>query len=337
MSRKDAINSLFLGKTGAASSGKASPARDPERVRSGAIGAMGVSLKELTQGAREAAKLQEQLNSGEHVVLLSPDQIDSSPIADRLPADNDPSYQALRDSIEANGQQIPILVRPSPTAEGRYQVAYGRRRLRVAAELGREVRAIIQALTDAELVVAQGRENLDRSDLSFIERALFAKHLEDAGYERSVLIAALSVDKSDLSRYISIARRVPEVLARQIGPAPKVGRARWVQLVDALAKTKFEERVDRIVQTDEFARADSDARFALVLKSLLPPTKRQAKVHAWNTPNGKEGARLLRQGNKTSITFDERHAPEFATFIAERLDGLYEEFTTTKESDQPKT
>src|SRR5690606_16907976 len=162
MSRKDAINSLFLGKTGAASSGKASPARDPERVRSGAIGAMGVSLKELTQGAREAAKLQEQLNSGEHVVLLSPDQIDSSPIADRLPADNDPSYQALRDSIEANGQQIPILVRPSPTAEGRYQVAYGRRRLRVAAELGREVRAIIQALTDAELVVAQGRENLDR-------------------------------------------------------------------------------------------------------------------------------------------------------------------------------
>src|SRR5690606_36074597 len=117
MSRKDAINSLFLGKTGAASSGKASPARDPERVRSGAIGAMGVSLKELTQGAREAAKLQEQLNSGEHVVLLSPDQIDSSPIADRLPADNDPSYQALRDSIEANGQQIPILVRPSPTAQ----------------------------------------------------------------------------------------------------------------------------------------------------------------------------------------------------------------------------
>src|SRR5690606_40954557 len=72
MSRKDAINSLFLGKTGPASTGKASPARDPERVRSRAIGAMGVSLKELTQGAREAAKLQEQLSSGEHVVSLSP-------------------------------------------------------------------------------------------------------------------------------------------------------------------------------------------------------------------------------------------------------------------------
>lgn len=336
MSRKDAINSLFLGKTGTASSGKASPARDPERVRSGAIGAMGVSLQELTQGARAAAKLQEQLSSGEHVVSLSPDQIDASPIADRLPAENDPSYQSLRDSIEANGQQIPILVRPSPTSEGRYQVAYGRRRLRVAAELGREVKAIVQTLTDAELVIAQGRENLDRSDLSFIERALFAKHLEDAGYERSVLISALSIDKADLSRYIAIARRIPEVLARQIGPAPKIGRARWVQLADALAKTKIAEAVDRAVQTDEFRRASSDARFALVLKALLPSTKRQPKVHAWSTPSGKQGARLLRQGDKTSITFDERHAPEFATFIAERLDGLYEEFTKMKEIDQPK-
>ena len=50
MSRKDALNSLFLGKPTQAPAG-VSPAKHPDRVRSGAIGAMGTSLQELTQGA----------------------------------------------------------------------------------------------------------------------------------------------------------------------------------------------------------------------------------------------------------------------------------------------
>ena len=104
------------------------------------------------------------------------------------------------------------------------------------------MKAIVRQLTDEEVVVAQGRENLDRADLSFIERALFARRLEDSGYERSVIMAALSTDKSDLSRYIAIARRVPEELARQIGPAMKAGRARWAALVEALARSFSFER-----------------------------------------------------------------------------------------------
>ena len=40
------------------------------------------------------------------------------------------------------------------------------------------MRAIIQALTDAELVIAQGKENAERRNLSFIERALFAANLD---------------------------------------------------------------------------------------------------------------------------------------------------------------
>jgi ParB family chromosome partitioning protein len=237
MSRKDAINSLFLSKP-AQSASPTSPARSPERVRSSAVGAMGNSLQELTQGARAAAKLHEQLLAGDHVVSLDTSLIDPSPIADRLQAELDPGFDLLVASIEESGQQVPILVRPNPSIDGRYQIAYGRRRLRALAQLGRPVKAIVRELSDDELVVAQGRENLDRADLSFIEKALFAKRLEDAGYDRSVIMAALSTDKSDLSRYIAIARRVPEELARQIGPAAKAGRARWSALVEALARRK---------------------------------------------------------------------------------------------------
>ena len=46
------------------------------------------------------------------------------------------------------------------------------------------VRAVVRTLSDAELVIAQGKENNERRDLSFIERALFAAHLEHRKFER---------------------------------------------------------------------------------------------------------------------------------------------------------
>ena len=335
MSRKDALNSLFLGKP-AQTPSSASPAKHPERVRSSAIGAMGTSLQELTQGARAAAKLHEQLLAGDHVVGLDPSSIDPSPIADRLPADLDPGFDQLVASIEQYGQQVPILVRPSPSSEGRYQIAYGRRRLRALIKLGQQVKAIVRDLSDDEVVVAQGRENLDRADLSFIEKALFAKRLEDAGYERSVIMAALSTDKADLSRYIAIGRRIPEELARQIGPAAKAGRARWSALVDALEKPKASAKVDEAIAWDRFRAADSDTRFTLVFNAIATSTERPAKGEAWSTPEGRRAARIERRGTQTAITFDEKRVPEFAAFVAARLNALYTEFANEQGGEKPQ-
>lgn len=333
MSRKDAINSLFLKKV-EGSTPQQSPARDPERVRTGAIGAMGTSLHQLTQGARAAAKLQEQLSAGDHVVEIDPGLIDASPIADRLPNADDPAFFQLRQSISEHGQQVPILVRPSPGREGRYQIAYGRRRLRAVEELGREVKAIVRALSDEDLVIAQGRENLDRADLSFIEKALFAKHLEEAGYERQIIMAALSTDKADLSRYIAVARRIPEVLARQIGPAFKVGRSRWIKLAEYLDRPDADEAIEAISHTDRFRQASSDERFSLVLDAISPPLKKPTKAQVWSGPQGKASARIVRQSGQTSITFDEKHVPQFATYVAGRLDALYKEFSQSKEEGE---
>jgi len=326
MSRKDALNSLFLGKPTATPAGSA-PTKPPvERVRSGAIGAMGTSLQELTQGARTAAKLHEQLLAGDHVVSIEAALIDASPLADRLPADLHPGLDQPVPGSGQKGLQVPYRVRPIPTAEGRYQIAYGRRRLRAMAQLGREVKAIVRELSDDELVVAQGRENLDRADLSFIEKALFAKRLEDAGYDRPVIMAALSTDKADLSRYIAIARRVPEELARQIGPAAKAGRARWSSLVEALAKPRASEKIEGLVTSDAFRAADSDKRFALVFDAATPGPDRHTKREGWSTPQGRRAAQIERRGTQTAITFDEKRVPEFAAFVAGRLDALYAEF-----------
>lgn len=159
MSRKDTVNTLFMRKPGATAPGSAVE-KSPERVRSGAIAAMGASLQEMTEGSRIAAKLQEQLASGSTVIDLDPVLIDSSAVSDRITIDIDPGFETLVESMRENGQQVPILVRPQPAAPGRFQIAYGRRRLKAAAHLGKPVRAIVQQLTDNELVIAQGKSTL---------------------------------------------------------------------------------------------------------------------------------------------------------------------------------
>lgn len=334
MSRKDAIDSLFLKKPIA--SEKPTTDKSASRVRTGAISAMGTSLQEMAEGAKTAARLQDQLASGEAVISLDPSTVEGSTIADRLPTPIDPKFDQLKASIEEHGQQIPILVRPHPEKGGRYQIAYGRRRLRAAADLGRSVSAIVRNLTDRELVVAQGRENLDRADLSYIEKALFALRLEDAGFDRATITAALSTDKSDISRYIAVARSIPEKLATQIGPASKAGRSRWVALVEGLAKPKAIDGVEAVLQSEQFLAADSDARFALIFdfatRRAIKPSK---KVKAWSTPKGKKAARIQQAAGRTALIFDEKLVPSFGEYVADQLDRLYVQFLETSGGGGP--
>jgi ParB family chromosome partitioning protein len=323
MSRRDTVNSIFMRKadTPAPSAGVE---KNPDRVRTGAVSAMGASLQEMTEAARAAARLQAQISSGFSVLEIDPADISNSSISDRIPVERDVDFDALVTSIAEHGQKVPILVRPDPEMEGHYQIAYGRRRLRAAAKLGLKVKAIVQNLSDNELVIAQGKENLDRQDLSFIEKALFAHRLEEAGYPRDVIIAALSTDKADLSRYISVARGVPQTVILAIGPAPKAGRARWLALVDAVSSSP--KKVEAIIEDDAFADLDSDQRLQRVLSKMAARGTKKAAGDIWKTRQGQKAAQIERSGNKTRITFDERMVPEFADYLTTRLDELFDEF-----------
>jgi ParB family chromosome partitioning protein len=286
----------------------------------------------MAENAKAAVRLQEQLAEGQVVISLDPSTVDGSAISDRLPVDVDPGFDQLVASIAENGQQVPILVRPHPEVDGRYQIAYGRRRLRAAQSLGQPVRAIVQALRDDELVIAQGRENLDRADLSFIERALFARRLDEAGFDRSTIVSALASDKADISRYISVARTIPESLAMKIGPAPKAGRARWVALAEGLNRSKAPEIVGATVTSEDFLKSGSDDRFSLVLKAVLPAPKASPKqVKTWISPSGKKAARVVREAGRLAVIFEEKQVPAFGAFVAARLDELYTEFLETAE------
>jgi ParB family transcriptional regulator, chromosome partitioning protein len=92
-------------------------------------------------------ELEKQLADSQAIVELDPANIQSSFVPDRMAASSE-DHDKLMASIRLTGQQVPILVRPHPSQEGHYQVAYGHRRLRAVTELGRKVRAVVRDLSD---------------------------------------------------------------------------------------------------------------------------------------------------------------------------------------------
>lgn len=285
----------------------------PPLSQSGAIGSVTRSIEALKNEAQEARALRHQIEAGQAVVEVEPSRIVSSMIADRL-AQGGESLQALLESIRESGQQVPVLLRPHPDGSDRYQVAYGHRRVLAARQLGRPVRAVIRALSDAELVVAQGQENSARTDLSFIERSLFAGRLENAGFDRSVIMAALAIDKTALSKLIAVARRVPEDIIESIGPAPKAGRDRWLQLADRLQGVGSPDRARGLLATFAEAGLTSDERFQRVFVRLAQ-TPEPAPTD-WIVPQ------VARERGKALEIED----GEFRAYLRDRLSDLYREF-----------
>jgi len=272
----------------------------------------------------EAQALRAAMATGAMIVELDPESVDAAFIRDRMAVDEGLEFEALKESIRAHGQTVPILVRPHPTAEGRYQAVYGHRRLRAAQALGRKARAVVRRLDDRELVLAQGIENSARRDLSFIERALFALALEGSGHDRPVIMAALSTEKTELSKMITTARALPEEIVRAIGPAPRAGRRRWMQLAELMKSREARRRVD--IALDRLGpEADTDARFVRALTAAIAPAPRPAPVTIRDA-GGAPLARVKRDGAATVLSFDEKTAPQFADFVAARLAALYEEF-----------
>lgn len=299
----------------------------PERATSGAVRAMGLALGSLRSGAEEAKALRETLAGGEHVVELDPALIEPAFLADRLsPAgEGDESFEALKASIAEGGQEVPILVRPHPdpakAKAGYYQAAYGHRRIAATRALGLKVRAVVRGLTDEALVLAQGKENSERRDLSFIERALFCRAMIERGFERRVAQAALGLHKTEMSRLLQVAETIPVHIAQAIGPAPRAGRPRWMDLAERLQ----ESEANRVKAQDEmalerFRAAASDERFTLMLARMTAKPSAKPEIEAIASPEGTRFGQIRRSKKSTAIEFGER---DFADYVAAELPALH--------------
>jgi ParB family transcriptional regulator, chromosome partitioning protein len=297
----------------------------------GAVGAMSRSLEKLSAQSDAAKALADRFANGEAVVEIDPTAIDASFVPDRMPGSEEDHASLVR-SIAETGQLVPVLLRPHPRDPSRFQTAYGHRRIRALSELRKPVRAIIRKMTDEELVIAQGKENGERRDLSFIERANYAVALEGRDFKRDVISAALSVDKTELSRLIGVGRSIPKSLIDAIGPAPKTGRRRWMELEELLKQRSDAAAVIAdLVTSGRFAKVDTDARFLLACAALAPGKPAKPQSAAWISEDGKKVASIDRRtGERTTLAVNEKIAPGFGDFVVDRLASLYADYLKEK-------
>lgn len=330
--RTDTIRSLFAQAPAPALSAD-NTASDPRRVAAGPVRSMQETFSDIE---RENELLRATLAAAEQVVEIDPALIDPSPFADRFDQDDDPSFETLKQSIAERGQEIPVLLRAQAGGPGRYQTAFGHRRIRAARLLGKSVKAIVRALSDDELVVAQGVENAARADLSFIERAVFALRLETSGRSRAVIQQALAVDRAEASKLIAVAKAVPHGLARAIGKAPKIGRGRWQELADALQDKAALKRATAAADAPGFNQATGDERFLRVLRAAreatanAPPAPSQFAV---KNGNGAVVAEIRATARDVKVRLAKPDGAAFAQFLAARLPALVEAFQSSGPAD----
>lgn len=336
MSRKNLLTSLTERKLTAVNTPKPaeqsqpalSPAMERNRAR-GAFGAITRSIDELAERAQAAKEYEAKLLEGASVVELDPEQIDGSFIADRI-GDDEEAFNELVAAIEQRGQDSPVLLRPHPQHAGRYMVVFGHRRVRAARALKRPVRAVIKPFDDTQHVIAQGQENSVRADLSFIEKALFAFNLEQRGYSRDVIMAALSVDKTVVSKMISVVKDIPPEVISAIGAAKETGRDRWYQLAVKLREPEALEYSSELIQSSAFKSATSDQRILFLAQKLTKAqsSKKRAKAEpvSWAPADNAVSVTLKTSSRQAVLSLREKDGAAFARFINDRLEDLYEDF-----------
>ena len=273
---------------------------------------------------------------------ISPDVIEENGPKDRLTF-SDADVATLAESIKAHGQQVPIMVRPIAEKPGHYRIIYGRRRLRALRSLGLPAKALVRSLSDEEAILAQGQENTQRLDPSFIEKALFAAELAESGYAQAVILDALAVDKPMLSRMTKVARAIPKPVIELIGSAHGIGRRRWEDLADQAQNGDMD--LARIVEMTALEGVKtSEDRFGLIsaaatqlLAAATCVTTPPAPSSMIMSQDGTALAEIKETARALTFKLSKTDTPEFARWMRENaeteLTRLYKAWQSEQISD----
>jgi len=284
------------------------------------------------------------------IAELDPALIHAGGLEDRIDV-GQAEIATLAESLRKAGQKVPIMVRPHPARPGEYEIIAGRRRLAACRLAGLHVRAEIQDLDDASLIMGQAIENIAREDLTYIERAKLAvRMVDEAGLAPADIDTAFSCGKTDRSRYLKIGGGIPDDILAFVGKAPGIGRPRWEKLV---ARMEADERaLPRMrkalaaANTENDSLATSDARFSHLFEAAFrsetpEPGKgnpgagtREVRIPSHDKPVGT----IKRTGTGVHLTLRDAPKPGFLDWLDRNVEAVigqalrdYERDTTLDE------
>ncbi|NTJ45353.1 plasmid partitioning protein RepB [Agrobacterium larrymoorei] len=310
-----------------------SASQTPTKPGYGMTGAAKTVVRSIEDMAENTKKLME----GEVIVDLDPLLIDASFVADRL-SDDGEEFQELLQAIKESGQTTPILVRPSSTDVKRYMVVFGHRRLRVARELGVSVKAIVKQLDDTTSAIVQGQENAARSNLSFIERAYFARNLIASGMTKETVRSSLAIDEAMLSKMLAVVEAVPASVITALGASKKIGRDRWLSLRQlVLAPALFKVAIEHVESAD-FQALHEDDRFEKLhdylkrykARSAAKKPKAESAVRDWTSTDRALNMVINAKAKKVAIELTNAEAKPFSEWLSSHMGRLYEEYKGSK-------
>ncbi len=277
--------------------------------------------------------------SEDSIVSLDPNRIEPSPFKDRFnsDADSQQELEVLKSSIAAEGQKIPVLVRPHPSKSGLYQLAYGYRRVAaiksLLTETGRaeslKVKAYVRELSDRQLIEEQSLENSVRENLTWIEQAILAVQLKDAGFTQRAICPILGLTESAISHFSRVTSIIPEDVIYAIGRAKSVGRPKWTALAERLQRSDNVRRVRSILANESFRLADSRTRFAQAFAIAKDNSKLRVGVENEEQDfllGPRLFGRLKQTASGTQISIP-KHEAEFANWLACRMPDLIREYS----------
>lgn len=135
------------------------------------------------------------------------DLLDAGPFQPRGVIDP-AALEELAASIRGSGILQPLLARPHPVVEGRFQIIAGERRWRAAAQAGlHDVPVLVRAMSDADAMAAALVENLQRQDLNALEEAEgYTRLLDEFGMTQEALAQAVGKSRGHVNNTIRLLK-----------------------------------------------------------------------------------------------------------------------------------
>ena len=167
------------------------------------------------------------------------------------------ALEELTQSIRLRGVLQPLLVRPHPATDGRFQIVAGERRWRAAGAAGlHEVPALVHEMSDTEAAAVALVENLQRQDLNAMDEAEgYDRLMTQFAFTQEALGQAVGKSRSHIAntlRLLNLPSAVKQALRRGEISA---GHARAL-LAHPVPETALRDVIDRqlsVRQTEALA------------------------------------------------------------------------------------
>jgi ParB family chromosome partitioning protein len=170
--------------------------------------------------------------------------------------------EELAESIRHNGVLQPILVRPSPTKPGEYEIVAGERRWRAVQRTGlTAIPALVRALNDDKAFEIAIIENVQREDLNPLEEAHgYLSLMHRFAYTQDKVASSVGKSRSHVANMLRLTQLPEGVREHVIMGRLSAGHARALltaehpeQLADLAVKNGLSVR-----EVENLARGKSD-------------------------------------------------------------------------------